>query len=395
MGRHRNDRRLRGVSKGPLAAAGAVLLLVLGVLGWFQLRDRTDEQGTAAAGLCVEGAATLTVAADPALAPPIRELAARFTGTRPVVRDHCITVAVHDAATDAAVAALTDGTWTDTLGPAPALWIPTSTAATDRVPAGVLDGGPKPVAGRPAAILDTTWVDDTAARAAAAFVDYLRKPEQQQTLTAAGFDTVDPPAPAPAPAGRTTTILLDVSGSMGADDLTGTRLNNTAAALTTRIDTLPDDTNLGLWVYSRGLDATKPYRIEVPTGPLADDDRRTRLATELRGLRPRTATSTYTSLTAAHTAAVDGYTDGRTNSVLLITDGPDDSGTGTAGLEQALATAAHPVRIDVIFLGDDRNDPDRATLEQVTDRTGGTLVTVPDAHGPELAAALTTMLGQP
>ncbi|WP_305091483.1 substrate-binding and VWA domain-containing protein [Prescottella sp. R16] len=528
MGRHRSDRRIRGISKGPVVAVGVVIALVLGVLGWFHLRDRTDDQGTAAAGTCVEGDATLTVAADPDIADAVRNIADTYTATRPVVRDHCITVTVHDTPTPAAVDALTTGTWNDTLGPAPALWIPADSTATARVPA-VLDGGPKPIAStpvvlaartdlpglswqdlparqatdlklalpddvsasyavldavaaattntpgplddtqaaspqvtaaisaltlaapaagpdpltalaagsapfqtvpataaalrdhpglvavtptgptpvadHPAAILDTDWVDDTTARAAAQFVDHLRKPEQQQLLTDAGFGTTPATTltPATGPAAtrlaqtfanpalpQTTTILLDVSGSMGYDDITGTRLNNTVTALTTRLDTLPDSSEVGLWVYSRGLDGAKPYQVKVPTGPLSADDRRTRLDDALRGLRPRTATSTYASLIAAHQAAAEGFTDGRTNSVLLITDGPnDDTSTTAAQLEKALTDAAHPVRVDVISIGD---TPDRATLQKTADITGGTLTVVPSAHSPELTAALTDLL---
>jgi len=50
MGQHRSDRRTRGVSKGPIIALVSVLVLVLGVVGWFQLRDRASSEGTAAAG---------------------------------------------------------------------------------------------------------------------------------------------------------------------------------------------------------------------------------------------------------------------------------------------------------------------------------------------------------
>lgn len=583
MGRHRSDRATRGVSKGPIIAVVSVIVLVLAVIGWFQLKDRTSSQGTAAAGACVEGDATLDVAADPDIAAPIRDLAARFTDTRPVVRDHCVSVTVRDGDSTAVAEALSaapDGPWNTDLGPAPALWIPASSAAVDRLSdSGAVDGRPKsvasspvvlaaprelalaltaagtawqnlptlqsgtdtlagiglggwgnlrlalptgagsgataatldavaaatagvgagpldeaqaaspkvaaaiaglahgsraiadaptttadairalasqhdhaaaalhavpateqqliaaggdaaglvafapggatPVADHPAAILATPWVDETLGRAAAQFVDFLRQPEQQQTLVDAGFrvgdrtpsasDGVPVPdlgevlSPATGPAAarlastfanptvpQATTILLDVSGSMGYTDGDGTRLSNTVAALTARVAALPDASNVGLWVYSRGLDGSRPFLVKVPTGPIADGDRRQRLETALRSLRPATATSTYASLIAAHDSAVDGFVDGRPNSVLLITDGPnDDTSTTAQQLSKALDGAAHPVRVDVISIAD---NSDQTTLQATADRTGGTLIAVPSTQDAALGEALGKLL---
>ncbi|WP_254699204.1 substrate-binding domain-containing protein [Rhodococcus sp. SGAir0479] len=571
------------MSKGPIIAVVSVIILVLGVIGWFQLRDHTSSQGTAAAGACVEGDATLHVAADPDIAGPIRDLAERFTATHPVVRDHCVAVSVQDAdsaaVTDALLAA-PDGPWNADLGPEPALWIPATSgpvnrladtgvvagrpksvasspvvlaaprelalaltaadtgwqnlpalqsgrdalaqmglggwgnlrlalptgpgsgataaaldaiaAATANVGAGPLDdaqaasprvtsaiatlaagsraienapattadalaalssqrdpqsapvhavpateqqmiaagdrasgltafapSGATPVADHPGAVLATPWVDETLTRAAAQFVDFLRQPEQQQSLVEAGFRSGDRtpsatddipvpdlgqvlvPATGPAAARlastfatpampRTTTILLDVSGSMGYADGAGTRLSNTVDALAARLAALPDRSHVGLWVYSRGLDGSKPYQVKVPTGPLTDSDRRQRLESALTSLRPATATSTYASLIAAHDSAVDGFVDGRPNSVLLITDGPnDDTSTTARQLTDALAGAAHPVRVDVLSIAE---NSDQVTLQATADRTGGTLVAVPSTAAPDLGDALGKLL---
>lgn len=580
VGQHRSDRRTRGVSKGPVIALVSVVVIVLGVVGWFQLRDRASSQGTAAAGACVEGDIRLDVAADPSIAAPVRDLAARFTDTLPVVRDHCVSVTVYDAPTAAvteALAAAPDGPWQEDLGPAPALWIPASGTAIDRLAgAGVVDGSPKPLAsspvvvvapedlaaaltasgtgwqnlpalqsgkdsldgiglrgwgglklalpagpdsaaaldavaaatanagtgpldetqaaspqvvaavgalangskaidaapattadavellaGRsdpasapvhavpateqqlyaagddarglvayapagatpvldhPATILATPWVDETRGRAAAQFVDFMRQPESVQQFVDAGFRVGDrtPAAtdrtpmpelgqvltPATGAAatrlGQTfanpavpqaTTILLDVSGSMGYTDGDGTRLSNTVDALSARIAALPASSDVGLWVYSRGLDGAKPYLVKVPTGPLSDGDRRQRIEAALRSLRPATATSTYASVIAAHDSAVDGFVDGRPNSVLLVTDGPnDDTSVGTQKLMQSLTGAAHPVRVDVVSIGE---NSDQATLRSIADRTGGTLIVVPSTQGPALGDAFAKTL---
>ncbi|WP_433604274.1 substrate-binding domain-containing protein [Prescottella agglutinans] len=581
MGQHRSDRRTRGVSKGPIIALVSVIVLVLGVVGWFQLRDRASSEGTAAAGACVEGDATLHVTAEPDIAPQIRELAARFTETDPVVRDHCVTVSVTDGATGPvadALATAPDGPWNENLGPAPALWIPSSGAAINRVSPvpGVIDGHPKPIASspivlavpaelartleaagttwqglpslqaerdslatlglagwgslklalptdpatghvldavaaattdagpgpvdeaqaaspkvtaavsalsngaraidgapastadaiaalarqtnhadasvhavpateqqlraagdsasglvafapagatpvadHPAAILATPWVDETLSRAAAQFVDFVRQPEQVQHLVDAGFRVDDktpsatdrtpmppvaqPLTPATGPAAarlaqtfadpavpQATTILLDISGSMGNTDGSASRLSNTVDALSARLAALPQSSDVGLWVYSRGLDGTKPYMVKVPTGPLSDGDRRQRIATALESLRPATATSTYASVIAAHESAVDGFVAGRPNSVLLVTDGPnDDTSTTTRQLTSALSNSSRPVRVDVISIGE---NSDQSTLQSVAAQTGGTFIAVPSTQGPALGDAFRTTL---
>ncbi|QPG46201.1 MULTISPECIES: VWA domain-containing protein [unclassified Rhodococcus (in: high G+C Gram-positive bacteria)] len=150
MGRHRGTGRARGVSKGPIIAVAVALALVLATVGWFRLRERIDAQATEAAQTCVEGDALLDVAADPAVAPTLTTLAARWvTDTRPVVRDHCIDVRVTPVATTPATTALTaDPRWDPTLGPPPALWVPFSSDATARA-AQALDGQTRSLATSP------------------------------------------------------------------------------------------------------------------------------------------------------------------------------------------------------------------------------------------------------
>ncbi|TCN50485.1 extracellular solute-binding protein [Rhodococcus sp. SMB37] len=112
----------------------AVVLLVLGIIGWLQLRNRIDEQAIEAAGTCVEGDAELHIAADPLIAPTLSDLAATWnTDVAPVIRDYCVTAHVTAAESAAAAAALADdGTWNPELGPEPALWVPVDTRAADR-----------------------------------------------------------------------------------------------------------------------------------------------------------------------------------------------------------------------------------------------------------------------
>ncbi|MFC4604644.1 substrate-binding domain-containing protein [Rhodococcus kronopolitis] len=592
MGQHRGDEGARGVSKGPVIAGVALVLVVLAVFGWMKLRDRISEQGTAAAQTCVEGDAVLDVSADPDIAIPLGELARRYNDTAPVVRDHCISVTVTPAPGTAVADSLATGDpahWSGP-GPAPALWIPQSSQTVNRLAdhPGLVSGQPKsiasspvvlaappllaaqltqrrtgwqdlaglqsdpqsltasglpgwgslrlalptgpqseptalaaeavaaavsgagagpvtaeqaasgpvvtalsqlgigsaflaggppantadaltalaaqtdqaagtlhavpateqqvyranrtdaalatftptgatPVADHPAAVLAAGWVDETRSRAAAQFADFLLQPEQAQTLHDQGFragdseragaDAAVPFAPvttALAPSSgavsaaltdvvahpveaRSTTVLLDVSGSMSATEGSDTRLHNTATTLAAQITATPDGSDVGLWTYSRGLDGTKPYRVLVPTGPLtgpvAGVARRQALETALGSLTPATATSTYASVEAAYRAAVNGYASDRPNSLLLITDGPnDDTSTSARQMLSAVAAAAdpdRPVRIDVVTIGP---NSDTATLEQLAQQTGGTLIPVATSDGPELGQSIGKLL---
>lgn len=264
----------------------------------------------------------------------------------------------------------------------------------------------------PYVALTAPWIDDTQARAAGAWREYLSQPAQQQTLAAAGFTAADgvgpvPDAMAPADTGLATalvdaastppplaaraTVLLDVSGSTAVDVGDTTRLGATAAALRTRFDELPDDTAVGLWTFSTALDGDLPYRALVPAAAVADDQR-SALADALAGLEPESATSLYASVTAAYAAALTDADPDAPDSVLVITDGPDDDpSTSSADLLATIADrggADAGVRIDVITLG----EADSTTLGGIAAATGGTLVDVGDAGTPELSAALSRLL---
>ncbi|WP_182347408.1 substrate-binding domain-containing protein [Tomitella gaofuii] len=284
-------------------------------------------------------------------------------------------------------------------------------------------------------------VDERAVSAAASdFLNYLAGPEQASRFTQNGFLVIGAPdaaAPAdsagvltgappaqvlPGPAddalaalgtavgapaepaapatssGGATTILLDVSGSMGVAEGGAPRLANVTAALDQRLGALPDSDRVGLWAYSSGLGDSGPYRVIVPTGTLSDEvggaPRRQALITGLDAARPRAATHTYRSLQAAYASAVQGYVDGTVNSVLLITDGPNDdqSFKSTQALLDEIARAgdpARPVRIDVIVIGPNE---DIDSLRSVAAATGGTVTEVQSSAGPAFGGAVDTLL---
>ncbi|MFC4128099.1 VWA domain-containing protein [Nocardia rhizosphaerae] len=270
--------------------------------------------------------------------------------------------------------------------------------------------GTAPLADYPAALLSGPWVDATQNLIASRFIDFLRAPEQAAALAAAGFGPAigtAPPNPDKAALqqvqhilanpvlGVNATVLLDVSASMGAAEGSTTRLANAGAAIASTLTVMPSDFGLGLWTFAKNLDGTTPYEVQVPT-ELLTDTQRTAVGSAVTGVRAAASSTdqAYPSLLAAYRAAIAAYSPGRTNSVLLITDGPDDDSalTGPALLEQitAATTAGRPVRIDVIVIGGQGTQ----TLRTIAENTGGTYTTLPTSNdlgfGTAVVEALTT-----
>jgi hypothetical protein len=102
----------------------------------------------------------------------------------------------------------------------------------------------------------------------------------------------------------------------------------------------------------------------------------------------------YTTLKPLYTEATANFRDGQPNSVLVITSGPHtDQSLDDAGLQAFVRQtfqAGRPVAVNVIDFG---ADPDRSTWEAVAQISGGTYQNVASSVGPDLATALSTMLG--
>ncbi|MDO3650896.1 substrate-binding domain-containing protein [Nocardia mangyaensis] len=270
--------------------------------------------------------------------------------------------------------------------------------------------GTAPIADYPAAVISGPWVDTTQNLIASRFIDFLRAPESAGALAADGFG----PAIGSAPAnpskealqkvratlanpvlGVNATVLLDVSSSMGTAEGSMTRLANAGAAIASTLQVMPPDFGLGLWTFGKNLDGTTPYQVQVET-ELLTDNQRTAVASAVTSTRASqlSADQAYPSLLAAYRAAITGYSPGRTNSILLITDGPDDDSTlsGTDLINQITAAtkADTPVRIDVIVVGGEGSQ----TLQTVAEQTGGTYTRLSTSNdlgfGTAVVKALTT-----
>ncbi|MFD5868741.1 vWA domain-containing protein [Corynebacterium sp. NPDC060344] len=89
MGRHSDGKPNYRVAKAPLILLLVAILVGAMIIAWFALR--ATERGEAeAGGNCTKGDLTLVVGADPAVAGAVREQAAKWGDTNPVVRDYCV-----------------------------------------------------------------------------------------------------------------------------------------------------------------------------------------------------------------------------------------------------------------------------------------------------------------
>ncbi|MGW0038610.1 hypothetical protein [Gordonia sp. NPDC003376] len=142
----KNSLRRRGVSRGLVFMLLAVLLVASSVVVWLQVGDHVGREGDAAAASCGKGAATVAIIADPDIAEGLSAIAKSYSETHPVIRDHCITIAVRPGDAKITLEGLA-GTWDPQAnGQYPAAWIPQSSVwAADLVTArpSVVDGTPE------------------------------------------------------------------------------------------------------------------------------------------------------------------------------------------------------------------------------------------------------------
>ncbi|MBB5909803.1 substrate-binding domain-containing protein [Actinoalloteichus hymeniacidonis] len=131
---------------------------------------------------------------------------------------------------------------------------------------------------------------------------------------------------------------LDVSGSMG-DEVPGTgrtRMELAIGATEQGIGMLLPTTRLGVWTFSTRLEGDRDYREVLPVGPVSEHTEGTGLEA-LRSItaQPGGGTGLYDTTLAAYEAARQGWEPGRTNTVVVFTDGRDEDST-SIGLDRLL-----------------------------------------------------------
>ncbi len=278
----------------------------------------------------------------------------------------------------------------------------------------------------PYIVLDAPWVDEDEAAGAAAFGDFVQRPENQEAVLASGFrpgnpqvaigepivaaNGVDPDQPAatlevPAPPvlvdlldrwadqrkKARVLLVLDVSGSMGepADGsvATGpTKLDLAKEAAINALDDFSEDDEVGLRIFSTGLgpDGTDEYLDLVPVGRIGDI--REQLVTRIRDQFPTNGTPLYAATGTAYQAMLDEYDPARINAIVLLSDGMNDDGQlgdDQQELEALLSSlrsgsegqASRPVRVFPIAYGD---EADLATLRRIAEGTNAAVYNASD-----------------
>lgn len=146
--------RQRGVSRGVVFTVLAVILVAGLVVVWNQLGNRIDDEADRAAATCVEGTTTVPVIADASLVPGLTTIAQAYAETKPVIRDHCITIKVRAGDSKVTLDGLA-GSWdSTTMGAFPAAWVPQSSIWAAELTA----AKPAAVDGRPESLVTSPVV---------------------------------------------------------------------------------------------------------------------------------------------------------------------------------------------------------------------------------------------
>jgi Mg-chelatase subunit ChlD len=251
-------------------------------------------------------------------------------------------------------------------------------------------------------------VDDPAKQAAAlAFKETLMSARGQAMMQEAGFRTgegkagpkisdryglrAEEPERIPEPPAEVTTqtvlslrqllaptrtlFLVDTSASMG-QPLPGTtdsRISMTAALVREGVTKLPLGSEAGVWHFASELDGDRDYKRLVAMGPVGENGQKIRGALGSLAGKVGGRAGLYDSILAAFRAASDSGDPAKPGTVLVVTDGRNDTDTGITlnTLVKALQKESDErrgVSIAVIGLGP---DADLDELDRITEATSG------------------------
>jgi len=181
---------------------------------------------------------------------------------------------------------------------------------------------------------------------------------------------------------KTIVLLVDVSGSMRAEDVKPTRLDATTAAMRAFVDRLPDDVGVGLVAFSSDA--------EVVQAPTLD---RARVRRALATLEPRAGTALGDGLAAATALATRESGRYLPAAIVLESDGAQTRGR-TLPLQAAREAKAAGIPVYGIALGKPSGavkfgygllvnsipvPPDPAAVRSISRTTGGAAFVAHDA----------------
>ncbi len=252
----------------------------------------------------------------------------------------------------------------------------------------------------PYVVLNATWSTPEKKAGAADFLAYLLLPEKQKVFTDSFFRTADrkpgdpitsskfliadgvkitlnPPGPEVLSQVRSiwaevrkrarVLIVLDVSGSMGADAGTGqSKLELAKTAASSALGQLVDTDQVGLWSFTTNMPTPSVITDElVPVGPLSQT--RDPIKNAIAALTPLNGTPLYAATKLA-VAQMNATADPNSiNAVVLLTDGKNEyTDDDLAGLVSRLSSSAQEngVRVFSIAYG---QDADLGPLQQISE----------------------------
>jgi hypothetical protein len=158
------------------------------------------------------------------------------------------------------------------------------------------------------------------------------------------------------------------------------RLEVLRKTATEGLNLFTDDSELGLWAYAAGLPGGKDYQEVVPVAQL-NKGQRARLTTAVSAAKaaPTDVCGLYETVLAAYQSLKDGYKEGRSNTVVVFTDGANSKpgmSLETLKLELERATdPTRPVRVVLLGVGPDAN---KQELDAIAAATGGRAFVVQD-----------------
>ncbi|BBH66416.1 hypothetical protein ACTI_31010 [Actinoplanes sp. OR16] len=170
--------------------------------------------------------------------------------------------------------------------------------------------------------------------------------------------------------------VFDVSGSMGKAVPTAggaTRAQVTQAAARGGLSLFNNKWAVGVWRFSTNLDGSKPYKQLVPITPLTSG--RPQLEASIGELNPVPAgdTGLYDTVLAAYQEVQKNWKAGRSNSVILFTDGKNENADGLGQDEfldklKKAQDPKKPVRLVLIGIG---NEVDKGELDTISKTVKG------------------------
>lgn len=149
-----------------------------------------------------------------------------------------------------------------------------------------------------------------------------------------------------------------------------------------------DDSEVGLWGF-----AGQGHVRMVPLGRLGQDGHRERLTDEMKGAstRPTDVTPLYQSILAGYRQLLDGYKPELSNTLVVFTDGSDNTGEDLRAVQrelEVLADVTRPVRVVLLGIGPDVKLDDLGAIAKTTGGVAFQVSNAEDMRGIFLKALL-------